>query len=84
MSTAADSTRRKEKRTYELEIAGHHLVADVQVEITQEGAENKIRREIKLQGKLDEEQKAGLLAIAEKCPNQLFLSRGAKIETTLA
>lgn len=54
---------------------------DVKIEITKEGAENLIRRDIRLNGDLSEEQRQSLFAIAEKCPIHSFLSRGAKIES---
>jgi putative redox protein len=57
--------------------------ADVKVQIVQEGAENRISREIKLIGDLTDEQRQKLFAIAEKCPIHNFLERGAKIESRL-
>lgn len=57
--------------------------ADVKVKIVLEGKENQIHREIKLIGSLNDEQKQRLLEIAEKCPIHLFLSRGAKIDSSL-
>lgn len=59
--------------------------ADVKIKILQEGAENKIHREIKLIGDhLTVEQKNSLFAIAEKCPVHHFLQRGAAISSTLS
>ncbi len=55
--------------------------ADVKIEIAEEGAENRLVREIRLVGRLSDDQKQRLLEIAEKCPIHRFLSRGAKIET---
>jgi putative redox protein len=55
--------------------------ADVKVKITEEGSDNRMHREIRLIGKLSDEQKQRLLEIADKCPIHRFLSRGAKIET---
>ena len=41
------------------------------------------RREIRLEGALDEEQRARLLEIADKCPVHRTLERSSKIETVL-
>lgn len=41
-------------------------------------------REIALTGPLDEAQRAGLLAIADRCPVHLTLERGAQVQTRLA
>ena len=57
--------------------------ADVKIQITKEGAENQILREIKLIGDLTEEQTQKIFEIAEKCPIHNFLERGAKIESRL-
>jgi len=57
--------------------------SDVKVQITEEGTENKILRQINFVGDLTEEQKKLLLTIAEKCPIHRFLERGAKIETQM-
>ena len=43
-----------------------------------------IERDIELEGVLDEEQRARLLAIANRCPVHLTLTSPMKIETTLA
>ncbi len=59
------------------------LSVDVKIEITKEGLENEIRREIQFSGDLSEEQRQALFAIAEKCPIHRFLVRGAKIESHL-
>jgi putative redox protein len=40
-------------------------------------------RTIRVQGPLDEGQKAGLLAIAQRCPVHRTLDRGADVKTTL-
>lgn len=42
------------------------------------------RREIRLEGDLDDAQRARLLEIADKCPVHRTLERGARIETRLA
>jgi putative redox protein len=55
--------------------------ADVKIKIVEEGTENRMLREIRLVGTLNDEQRQRLLAIAEKCPIHRFLSRGAQIET---
>lgn len=57
--------------------------SDVKIKITAEGAENRIAREIRFEGELTDEQRASLLAIADKCPIHKFLSKGALIETSL-
>lgn len=55
---------------------------DVKISITKEGKDgNEMRRDLRFYGNLTEEQKASLLAIAEKCPVHRFLERGAKIES---
>ena len=59
------------------------ISSDVKVRITQEGNENRILREIKLEGDLTDEQSKLLLSIAEKCPVHRFLARGSQIETHL-
>ncbi len=55
--------------------------ANVKIKIIEEGIDNRILREIQLDGPLSDDQKQRLLAIAEKCPIHRFLTRGAKIET---
>ena len=56
----------------------------VKVQITQEGLENQISREVNFEGELlTEEQRTSMLTIAQKCPIHLFLERGAKIQTRL-
>ena len=57
--------------------------SDITVRIVREGPTNQLLREIKLFGELTEEQRNSLFAIAEKCPIQRFLERGAKIESHL-
>ncbi len=42
------------------------------------------RRTIRLEGPLDSDQRAKLLAIADKCPVHRTLQAGARVETTLA
>ena len=44
---------------------------------------DQFAREIRLGGTLDEEQKARLLEIAEKCPVHRLLTGGARVETSL-
>jgi putative redox protein len=58
--------------------------SDIKIQITQEGSENKILRQIKLLGPaLTEDQRLDLLRVANKCPIHLFLERGAQIESKL-
>ena len=45
---------------------------------------DRFRRTIALDGALDEDQRARLLAIADRCPVDLTLVRGADVETRLA
>jgi uncharacterized OsmC-like protein/fermentation-respiration switch protein FrsA (DUF1100 family) len=44
---------------------------------------DRFRRTIRLEGALDEDQRARLLAIADKCPVHRTLEAGARVETTL-
>ncbi len=60
------------------------LDAEVVVKIEKEGSESLISRKIKLIGDLTEEQKASLLAIANKCPIHKLLTSNIQIETSLA
>jgi putative redox protein len=55
--------------------------ADIKVKIVAEATDNRILREIRLIGKLSDEQRQRLLEIAERCPIHRFLTNGAKIET---
>jgi putative redox protein len=56
----------------------------VNVKLTAEkGAEFVIQREIALTGDLTDEQRQGLLAIADKCPVHKTLTRPIKIESRL-
>lgn len=57
--------------------------SNVKVKITSEGQTNEILREICFVGKLSQEQKNSLLAIAEKCPVHKFLAAGTKILTRM-
>lgn len=45
---------------------------------------DRFAREIVLEGRLDEDQRRKLLAIANRCPVHLTLERGAEVITTLA
>jgi putative redox protein len=60
------------------------LDAEVVVKIEKEGAENIISRQIKLIGDLTEEQRQGLLKIADKCPIHKMLEAKIEIQTSLA
>jgi putative redox protein len=51
---------------------------------TKEGQIDRFRREIRLTGALDEEQRARLLEIADRCPVHRTLENEKQIETTLA
>ena len=51
---------------------------------TKEGMIDRIDREIELTGPLDDEQKAKLIEIANKCPVHRTLSREISIRTSLA
>lgn len=57
--------------------------ADVEVKFLSEGAESVISRRIILKGNLDEEQRARLLDIANKCPIHNVLTRPITIQTEL-
>jgi putative redox protein len=57
---------------------------NTEVKFIEEDAKDIIlERTLHLEGTLDEEQKARLLQIAEKCPIHAVLSRGAKIQSKL-
>lgn len=58
------------------------LDVQTKVKITQETQENIITREVHLVGELDDEQKARLIQIANKCPIHNFLERKTSIITT--
>ena len=51
---------------------------------TKEGRIDRITREIEIVGDLTEEQRQGLLRIADKCPVHRTLHAEVKIDTTLA
>ena len=57
--------------------------ADVEVRFVSEGAESVIARKIHLRGNLDDEQRARLLDIANKCPIHNVLTRPTTIQTEL-
>ena len=48
-----------------------------------EGRADKIDRVVRLEGALDDEQRARLLAIANKCPVQQTLTAGVDVATSL-
>lgn len=54
---------------------------DVVVTTDSEGTESHLTRQITLKGSLDEEQKAKLMEIANKCPIHKLLGSNIKIET---
>lgn len=58
----------------------------VDIELEQDEKENKthINRKIILSGKLDEEQRTRILAIANKCPVHKILTNPIEINTSLA
>lgn len=56
---------------------------DVKIKIVEEGALNRIQRDVHLVGDLTEEQRKLLFSIAEKCPVHKFITRGAQIESKL-
>jgi putative redox protein len=45
---------------------------------------DRFNRTIALEGSFDEDQRARLLAIADRCPVDLTLVRGADVQTRLA
>ncbi len=51
---------------------------------TKDGKLNRIERTIELTGNLDDEQRARLLEIADKCPVHRTLESEVKVETRLA
>jgi putative redox protein len=57
---------------------------DVKVSGKQDGAVYAIERSVKVKGALDDEQRARLLQIAEKCPVHKILTGEVKIHTTVA
>ncbi|MEJ1970525.1 MAG: OsmC family protein [Rhizomicrobium sp.] len=60
----------------------------VQVKVTHHRAaltaKDLFAKEIVLEGPLDEAQRARILAIAERCPVHLTLTRGSEVQTTIA
>jgi putative redox protein len=56
---------------------------DVVVTTDSEGANSHLTREITFKGNLDEEQRARLLEIANKCPIHKLLTSNIEIETIL-
>ena len=57
--------------------------SNVVIKISKESAEgNEITRDITLVGDLTAEQRASIIAIAEKCPIHHLLKRGAQIVTS--
>ncbi len=59
------------------------LDAEVEVKIEKEGTESLLTRKIKLIGDLTEEQRQGLLAVANKCPIHKLLTSRIEIQSTL-
>ena len=64
----------------------HHRIhaSDCETCETKEGHVDVIERIVELSGPLDDEQRARLLEIADKCPVHRTLRRGIKVETLLA
>lgn len=61
----------------------HDKVHAQDAETSKEVRIDRFRREIRLQGPLDEAQRARLLEIADKCPVHRTLETGAQVETVL-
>lgn len=59
------------------------LDAEVEVKIEKEGTESLLTRKIKLIGDLTEEQRQGLLVIANKCPIHKLLTSKIEIQSSL-
>lgn len=59
-----------------VEVAVRHHRASLQ-------ARDRFEREIRLEGPLDDDQRARLLAIAERCPVHQTMDRGADVHTQL-
>ncbi len=57
--------------------------ADVQVKVVEEGKETRFTRVVSLRGVLSEEQRQGLLVIANKCPIHKILVGAVTVDTTL-
>jgi putative redox protein len=55
----------------------------VDVRFLREGKDSAIARVVRLEGELDDEQRARLMQIAERTPVTLTLKQGAAITTTL-
>ena len=56
----------------------------VGLELTEEGRVERIDREIELTGPLDEAQRSGLLAVADRCPVHRTLGAEVLVESHLA
>ena len=69
--------------TVKLEHSKIHAVDCAECE-TKEGMLDRIEREISVAGPLDEEQRARLLEIAERCPVHRTLTSEVSIRTRLA
>ncbi|MES2419280.1 MAG: OsmC family protein [Bacteroidota bacterium] len=59
-------------------------MVDVAVELQEENGQTKLIRQLKLTGKLDEEQRARLLTVANACPIHKILTHTITIETVLS
>jgi putative redox protein len=67
-----------DRKSWPLEAVEARVIHEVQADQT---PRDLFRRTVKLTGPLDEEQRARLLEIAERCPVHRTLTAGSRIET---
>jgi putative redox protein len=70
-----------DRKAWPLEAIEARVTHEVQPEAT---PRDLFRREVRLEGSLDETQRARLMEIAERCPVHRTLTAGSRIETTRA
>ncbi len=58
--------------------------AEAEIELSEENGQTKFIRKLLLSGKLDDEQRTRLLAVANACPIHKILTHSIVIETVLA
>ena len=85
--TIAMYARRKQWPLERVTVRMHHSrihAADCAASETQTGTIGLIERDIEIEGALDEEQRARLLEIANRCPVHLTLTSQMHVTTKLA
>ncbi|TCD02854.1 OsmC family protein [Pedobacter psychroterrae] len=58
--------------------------AEAEIELSEENGQTKFIRKLLLSGKLDDEQRTRLLAVANACPIHKILTHSIVVETVLA